>query len=48
MNPAPNWGPKMKAHTTQAQLDEKRSKNQGKTKRKASEETETLAKKQNI
>ena len=48
MNPAPNWGPKMKAHTTQEQLDEKRSKNQGKTKRKASEETETLAKKQNI
>merc|ERR1711894_704993 len=36
MNPAPNWGPKMKAHTTQTQMDEKRNKNQGKTKRKHS------------
>ena len=34
MNPAPNWGPKMKAHTSQKQMNEKRDRNQGKTKRK--------------
>lgn len=34
MNPAPNWGPKMKAHTTSLQMLEKRSKNQGKIQRK--------------
>ena len=34
MNPAPNWGPKMKANTKDPQLHEKRNKNQGKTKRK--------------
>ena len=34
INPAPNWGPKMKAHTTQKQMNEKRNRNQGKTKRK--------------
>ena len=37
MNPAPNWGPKMKAHSTQTQMQEKRNKNQGKTKRKHSQ-----------
>jgi len=29
-NPLPNWGPKMKAHTTQADMDRKRKQNQGK------------------
>ena len=42
MNPAPNWGPKMKAHTTQKQIQEKRNKNQGKTKRKLSLESENV------
>ena len=42
MNPAPNWGPKMKAHTTQKQIQEKRNKNQGKTKRKHSLESENV------
>ena len=42
MNPAPNWGPKMKAHTTQKQIQEKRNKNQGKNKRKHSLESENI------
>merc|ERR1719495_2705228 len=29
-NPLPNWGPKMKAHASQADIDKKRKKNQGK------------------
>ena len=29
-NPEPNWGPKMRAHTSQADLDKKRKQNQGK------------------
>ena len=29
-NPLPNWGPKMKAHATQADMDRKRKQNQGK------------------
>ena len=29
-NPLPNWGPKMKAHSTQADMDRKRKQNQGK------------------
>jgi len=29
-NPLPNWGPKMKAHASQADMDKKRKKNQGK------------------
>ena len=40
MNPAPNWGPKMKAHRTEKQIQEKRDKNQGKTKRKHSLENQ--------
>ena len=33
-NPLPNWGPKMKAHTTQADMERKRKKNQGKHQQK--------------
>ena len=29
-NPLPNWGPKMKAHSTQADMERKRKQNQGK------------------
>lgn len=44
MNPAPNWGPKMKAHTSQTEIDQKRKRNQGKTanKRKKEEDDNSL------
>ena len=41
MNPAPNWGPKMKAHTKQKEIEEKREQNQGKHKGNKRSITET-------